>query len=134
MNLLKKERGASLITAIFLITALAALGTLMTRLTIHGSVVTINEYFSSRALGAAESGLDWAIYDIINNGGGGNSGGTVALESGEALWFNTSVQSWTIDTGSANEKSYLLITGQGMAGGTGANPTVQRTLNLQFMP
>lgn len=128
-----KQRGASLITAIFLITALATLAALMTRLNVHGSVVTVNEYFSARALSAAESGIDWAIYDIANNGSTGNSGGTVELEAGEDIWFNTTVQSWTIDTGSGNQRTYYLITSQGMAGGAAANPTVRRTLTLQFM-
>jgi type II secretory pathway component PulK len=133
MITLKRQRGASLITAVFLITALAALGALMTRLTIHGSVVTINELLSSRALHAAESGIDWAVYDIINNTATGDSGGSVPLDGGN-VWFNTSVQTWTIDTGSANQKTYYLINSQGSAGGTIANPTVQRTLTLQFMP
>lgn len=128
-----KQRGASLITAIFLITALAALAALMTRLMVHGSVVTVNEYFSARALSAAESGIDWAIYDITNNASTGDSGGTVRLEGGENIWFNTTIQSWTIDTGSGNQQTYYLVTSQGMAGGTAANPTVRRTLTLQFM-
>ena len=134
MSPIRKQRGASLITAVFLITALAVLATLMTRLTIHGSVVTINEYFSARALSAAESGIDWAVYDIINNASTGNSGGTVELEAGEAIWFNTTVQSWAIDSGGADPKTYYQITSRGVAGGTIGNPTVQRTLTLQFMP
>jgi hypothetical protein len=62
------------------------------------------------------------------------TGGTVALDGGGDTWINTTVQSWTIDTGSANQKTYYTITSRGFAGGTSANPTVQRTLTLQFMP
>lgn len=61
------QRGASIISAIFLITALAVLGALMTKLTIMGSQETINEFYSAQALYAAESGTDWAAYHIINN-------------------------------------------------------------------
>jgi len=134
MSPLRRQRGASLITAVFLITALAVLGAVMTRLTIHGSVVSVNEYFSARALSAAESGIDWAIYDIVNNGSTGISLGNVALEAGEAIWFDTTVQTWVIDNGGADPRTYYLITSQGSAGGAIGTPTVQRTLTLQFMP
>jgi hypothetical protein len=132
---LVRQRGASLIAAVFLITAMAALGALMTNLTVHSSIVTVNEYFSSRALLAAESGFDWAIYDIINNSGGtrGETGGAVAMESGEDIWFNTTVTTWIIDSDNPNQATYYEITSQGMAGGTSANPKVVRTLRLQFM-
>ncbi len=141
MSRLNRERGASLITAIFLITALAALGALMTRLTVHGNRVTFNEYLSARAFNAAESGLDWALYDIVMNttGTAGVSGGVVQLDPSEvdpnkaALWFNTTADTSIIDSGTTTTKTYYQITSHGMAGGTSTNTTVVRTLTLQFM-
>lgn len=64
---IRSQRGASILAAIFLITALAVLGALMTKLTIMSSQETINEFYSAQALYAAESGTDWAAYHIINN-------------------------------------------------------------------
>lgn len=63
----RPQTGASILTAIFLITALAVLGALMTKLTIMSSKETINEFYSAQALYAAESGNDWAAYHILNN-------------------------------------------------------------------
>ena len=65
--LAKSQKGASILAAIFLITALAVLGALMTKLTIMSSQETINEFYSAQALYAAESGTDWAAYHILNN-------------------------------------------------------------------
>ncbi len=132
-----RQQGAALITAVFLITALAALGALMSRLVVHGSIVTVNEYLSSRALLAAESGFDWAIYDILYNSGGGGdgqTGGPVALNGWEPVWFDTTVQVWNIDVGGSDPRTYYEVTSVGTAGGSDANPLVQRTLTLQFMP
>lgn len=134
MKSLTQVRGASLIAAVFLITVLAFLGLLMTRLTIHGTVVTLNELLSSRALLAAESGIEWAVYDIIHNTGGtGIQSTPVALESSSSVWFKVDVKEHIIDKGGANESSYYVITSTGMAGGSSANPVVQRVLSIQFM-
>ena len=58
-----RQRGAALIAAIFVITALAALGGLMTQLLVLGSEETIDEWYSAQALYAAESGVEWSIYN-----------------------------------------------------------------------
>ncbi|QEP42881.1 hypothetical protein D5085_06940 [Ectothiorhodospiraceae bacterium BW-2] len=136
---MKQQQGASLISAIFLITVMAFLGILMTQMTIHGNVVTINELQSARALLAAESGIDWALYDITQNSGDGTTGSAVALDSGNAtIWFKTEVTQYVIDAGNdiCNSAScdFYVIKSTGMAGGTTGNPEVQRMLTIQFMP
>lgn len=61
------QKGASLIAAVFLITGLAVLGALMTKLTQSNSTKTIKEWHAQQALYAAESAVSYAAYDIFNN-------------------------------------------------------------------
>jgi len=56
----KRQRGVSLVAAIFLTTAMALLGALLIRLLIVGSQETLQEWYSSQALYAAETGVNWA--------------------------------------------------------------------------
>lgn len=126
----KSQRGASIITAIFLITALAALAAAMTRMTTHSAIVTTDDYFASQALYAAESGVEWAAHDIISGNTGTLTDSAVSTNS----WFTTSVTSWTIDSGSANQRTYYQITSVGEAGGSSSSPRVQRLVTVYFMP
>jgi Tfp pilus assembly protein PilX len=127
MKELKRQSGVSLVTAIFLITALAVLAAMATRFLILGSEETINELYSGQALAAAESGVDWAVHDILYAGG---SGATVdAPVTTGSSWFTTSVSSLTI-----GPKTQYTITSTGEAGGSAANPRVQRQIVVVFMP
>jgi Tfp pilus assembly protein PilX len=127
MKQIKRQSGVSLITAIFLITALAVLAAMATRFLILGSEETINEWYSGQALAAAESGVDWAAHDILYAGG---SGSTVdAPVTAGSSWFTTSVTSVTI-----GPKTQYTITSTGQAGGSAANPRVQRQIVVIFMP
>jgi len=123
-----RQRGAALIAAIFVITALAALGGLMTQMLVLGSKETIDEWYSSQALYAAESGVDWAIWDLTVNGGTG------AITNGAVLsgqvWMTTTVNTLTIN-GASNVHT---ITSTGTAGGTSASPRTQRQIIVQYMP
>ena len=125
-----RQGGASIITAIFLITALAALAVAMTRMTVHNAIITAEDYLSQQALSAAESGVEWAAYDLIS----GNAGTTVDTAVGGNSWFTVAVNQWVIDSGSANQRTYFEITSTGEAGGTAANPLVQRQVTVYFMP
>jgi len=118
-----RQRGAALIAAVFVVTALAALGGLMTQLLVLGSEETIDEWYSSQALYAAESGVEWSIY----NGGASASGQTVV--SGSA-WFDVSVATTNFGGG----KILHTITSVGKGGGTAASPRTQRQIVIQYMP
>jgi Tfp pilus assembly protein PilX len=127
MNEIKRQSGVSLVTAIFLITALAVLAAMASRYVIMGSEETINEWYSGQALAAAESGVDWAVHDILYAAG---SGSTVdASVTAGTSWFTTSVTSLTI-----GPKTQYTITSTGEAGGSAANPRVQRQIVVIFMP
>lgn len=62
-----RQQGASLITAVFLITALAVLGALTTKLSQFSQTKTIKEWHAAQSLYAAESAVSAAAYDIISN-------------------------------------------------------------------
>jgi Tfp pilus assembly protein PilX len=129
----KNQHGASLITAIFLITALAILGSIATRLITHASIETANEYMSAQALSAAESGIEFAAYQIAT----GNyttacqysvSDQTAAVNA----WFDVTVDGCTVDLGGG--RRLYIITSTGKAGGSSANPIVQRQIISQYIP
>ncbi len=123
-----RQRGAALVAAIFVITALAALGALMTQMLVSGSEETIDEWYSSQALYAAESGVDWAIWDVTVNGGAGVSTNNTML-SGQA-WVTTTVSTLTIN----GINNVYTITSTGTAGGTSGNPRTQRQIVVHYMP
>lgn len=120
------QRGASLFAVIFVITALATLGALMTQLLVTESEETINEWYSAQALYAAESGVDWAVWDLTINGGSGATTDTSVVVN--QSWMTTSVASVTIGT-----RTLYTITSTGEAGGAAANPRAQRQIVVQFM-
>ncbi len=123
-----RQRGAALIAAIFVITALAALGALMTQMLVLGSEETIDEWYSSQALYAAESGIDWAIWDLTVNGGTGVSTNNT-VQNGQ-VWVTTTVNTLTIN----GINNVYTITSTGTAGGTPGNPRTQRQIVVQYMP
>jgi len=123
-----RQHGAALIATIFIITALAALGGLLTQMLMLGSEETIDEWYSSQALYAAESGVDWAIWDLTVNGGTGTSTNSTVL-SGQ-VWMTTTVNTLTIN----GINNVYTITSTGTAGGTSGNPRTQRQIVVQYMP
>lgn len=126
MNPAARQRGASLVMAIFLITALAALGGLLTQLLVLGSEETINEWYSAQALYAAESGVAWAARDIRAGGSGSISNGMVLTDR---AWMNTTVSAVSI-----GGRTLYHITSTGSAGGLVSAPRAQRRIVVQFMP
>ena len=125
MKRIDRQSGVSLITAVFLITGLAVLAALMTRLTVLQSAETISEWYSAQALYAAESGLDWAAQDILS----GNTGVTVNTPVTTNSWVST-----TINSVASGSRTLYTITSNGKAGGTATSPRVQRQLVVKFMP
>lgn len=127
MKLRRQQTGVSIIAAIFLITGLALLGALMTRMTSIGNTAVINEWYSAQALYSAESGTDWAAYDIIH---GGNGEITNAIMIADRAWFTTAIPPpLTI-----GDKRLYTITSTGTAGVDVAAPSVQRQIEVQFLP
>lgn len=126
----QRQKGASLITAVFLITALALLAALMTRLMVLGSTETINEWYSAQSLYAAESGVDWAAFQIATNT---YTNGCPYYSGSRTVTANTSF-SVTV-TGceiAIGGRQLYQITSTGTT--VAAFGQVQRRLVVQFMP
>jgi Tfp pilus assembly protein PilX len=131
------QRGAALISAVFLITALAVLGALMTKLTIISSKESIDEWYSTQALYAAESGADWAAYHIVNNDTCESVGYPyaatipVATDATVEVAITCTQPGKALPSGGNNVTINLYhITTTGKAGGGRA----QRELTLPFIP
>ncbi len=122
-----RQCGAALIATIFVITALAGLGALMTQRLVLGSTETINEWYSGQALAAAESGIQWAIWDLANGSNGGIINNGVVVNN--QAWMSTRVSTNTV-----NGNNFYIITSIGMAGGIANNPRTQRQIIVKYMP
>ncbi len=125
------QRGASVLVALFLITGLAILGAILVRLMVHGSTTGIDDWYSEQAFQAAESGVDWAAYQI----GSGTVGacdatpytGTAALGDGSA--FRVSVVC-TPDLGNGRRLYTITSTGTHSA----ALGDITRQIIVEYMP
>jgi len=119
---LRRQKGASLIAAIFVMTALLAIGTAMTQLMVLGSEESINEWYSAQALYAAESGAEWSIYN------GGVAGANQVVVSGRS-WFSVTLTA----TNFAGGNTLFTITSTGLAGESLANIRTRRRILIQYM-
>lgn len=103
-----RQRGVSLVPALFLLVVLAALGAAAVRLSAieHQSVVLAMQ--STRAYAAAQTGIDWSAYQAINNGSCANS--TLSLTEGGLVGFTveTSCASTSHPEGSTTTNVYVL--------------------------
>jgi MSHA biogenesis protein MshP len=86
----RRERGFSLVSAIFLLVVLAALGVFAVRLNVMQQQTVTEALRGSQALSAARSGVAWGAYRALNGGMCGN--GTLTLTEGAAAGFSVSVQ------------------------------------------
>jgi len=122
------QRGAALIAAIFVITALAALGGLMTQMLVLGTEETIDDWYSAQALYAAESGVEWAVWDLTVNGGTGVATNSTVVNN--RAWMTTTVNAVLIN----GTNNLYTITSTGTAGGSSGSPRTQRQIVVQYMP
>lgn len=125
-----RQKGASLITAVFLITALAILAALMTKLIQFGSHKTVKEWHGAQALYAAESTISAATYDIVSNDNCAARPNTnVAVDSNSSGVYSISCN----QPGQSGRTVNLYeITATGTAGS--GNYQAQRRIIVQFIP
>jgi MSHA biogenesis protein MshP len=71
MNTRHRSSGAALMTAIFLVAVLAALGIAMSRLSTVENDTRTKAVLTSRVYYGAKAGLEWAIQQVISNAVGG---------------------------------------------------------------
>lgn len=84
VNGLKRERGFSLVTAIFLLVVLAALGVAMVTISSVQHQSTSLDVQGVRAYQAARAGMEWGLYQRLRNNSC-NGSSTVAMPAGTSL-------------------------------------------------
>lgn len=103
-----RQRGFSLVPALFLLVVLAALGAVAVRLTAveHQTVVLAMQ--STRAYAAAQTGIEWSAYQAITNGSCASS--TLSLTEGGLTGFtvDTSCAATSHAEGAATTNVYVL--------------------------
>lgn len=103
-----KQRGFSLIPALFLLVVLAVLGSVAVRISgvEHQTVVLAMQ--SSRAYAAAQTGVEWSAYQALVNGSCGSN--SLPLNEGGLIGFtvDTSCSVTSHAEGSATTNVYVL--------------------------
>lgn len=70
MNNVPRSKGFSLISAIFLLVVIAALGTFAVTLSTTQHTSSAQDVMGSRAYQAARSGIEWGAYQLLRTAGG----------------------------------------------------------------
>jgi type II secretory pathway component PulK len=117
----RKQRGVSLIAAIFLLTGMSVLGALLSRLLVSGIGETMQEWHASQALYAAESGVSWRLYN-----GTADANNQVVIP-GHA-WFSVTSQPTTV-----GGQTMLRIVSTGTAGTSAGNILASRQIAVTVM-
>jgi hypothetical protein len=119
--LYRKQSGVSLIAAIFLLTGMAILGALLTRLLVTGVGEGMQEWYSSQALYAAESGISWRLYT------GADPALPQTVIPGQA-WFTVASVPTVV-----GGQTMLVITSTGSAGPSAGNILASRQIVVRVM-
>lgn len=108
MTVPDKQRGFSLVPALFLLVVLAALGAVAVRLSAVEHQTFVLALQSSRAYAAAQAGIEWSSYQALINGSCGNS--SVALTEGGLSGFtvDTTCSSTMHSEGTTTTSVYVL--------------------------
>lgn len=114
----RNEKGLSVITAIFIITVIAIIGTILAVQTITQSEETGNEYLSTQALYYAESGAYCAMMDIYAN----NSLTTSSYDFGNGTANITATQNGNL----------WIIESEGVCGDTSTEKYARRKLRVIY--
>ncbi len=124
---LSRQHGVSIITAIFLLVGLSVLGAAMTRMMVTQSFETTDAWLSSQALYAAESGVQYAAYQLNRSSPALCSLTEVDNSVGADSWFSISTRPVPLGTVDVCE-----ITATGKAGNSAATPAVQRQIVVTY--
>lgn len=90
-NLLKIQRGFSLVSAIFLLVVIAALGTFAVTLSTSQQQSAALDVMGARAYQAARAGIEWGAYQVLRNGGACAPVTVLPALPGTLSGFNVSV-------------------------------------------
>lgn len=139
----KVQRGFSLVSAIFLLVVLAALGAAMVTFSTVQTQSLAMDIMGSRAYQAANAGVEWAAYNIAANSSVGGATnfvpGTSTALGGNLAPFNVSVTYTAVaqsDAAATGEPVGMLwshdITASAVYGTAGTPDYVERVVNAKM--
>jgi MSHA biogenesis protein MshP len=119
----KSQGGFAIVSAIFLLVALAVLGAVMVTFSNTQHLTSAQDVQGSRAYWAAKGGIQWAAASII--GTGTCTSGTLAFTDGFTVVVDCS-KSNTYSEGTSNNTIYWVTSTASAGGGVGSPGYVER--------
>lgn len=123
------QKGFSLVTAIFLLVVVATLGTYMVSIGTTQRQTSTLSVLGSRAVYAADSGMEWAIQNVLSNDACFSSPTTFSLSGGAASGYSISA-SCTVTSHSEGADTYNVfrLTSTASRGSLGSPDFIQRSV------
>lgn len=122
------QRGFSIVSAIFLVVVLAALGAFMLTFSNVQQMTAAQDLQGAKAYQAARAGIDWGAYKILQSGGACAASTTVPL-GGNLVGFALVVNcANTPNTEGGNTVNIYQITATASAGTVGSSTYIERQL------
>lgn len=124
------QGGMALVSAIFLLVVLAALGVFAVRINGVQQQTVTAALRASQAMSAARSGVSWATYRALNAGWCGNA--TLSLTEAATAGFDVDIEcSETVHTEGASTVTVFIIDVLSQAGTYGGPDYVSRRLEVK---
>jgi MSHA biogenesis protein MshP len=122
------QRGFSIVSAIFLLVVLSALGAFMLTFSNVQQMTAAQDLQGTKAYQAARAGIDWGAYQILQNSGSCVASSTVAL-GGNLSDFTLIVNcSKTTTTEASNTLNLYQLTATAKTGTVGSTTYIERQL------
>jgi MSHA biogenesis protein MshP len=121
-----RQRGFSIVSAIFLLVVLSALGAFMLTFSNVQQMTSAQDVQGSRAYQAARAGIEWGAYQILQNSGSCAASTTVPL-GGNLSGFTLIVDcSKTTTTEAGNTVNIFQLTATATTGTVGSTTYIER--------
>ena len=128
MRLNPCQQGFSIVSAIFLLVVLSALGAFMLTFSNVQQMTSTQDLQGTKAYQAARAGIDWGAYQVLQNGGSCSPGTTLPL-GGNLSTFSLSITCVkTAYTEANNTVNLYQITATAKQGTLGSTTYVERQL------
>lgn len=127
---IKRQQGVSIVAAIFLIVALALLATAATQLLTTGQQSISQEITSVKSYFAAQTGLQWGMYQSVY---ATTPSGSHIITLSNAGLSNTTVNV-TLTSNAITGKTYYIVNAKGQYATTTSPEYALRELQLRFKP
>ena len=126
------QRGFSLVSAIFLLVVIAALGTFAVTLSTTQQQSAALDVLGSRAYQASRAGIEWGAYQVLQNGGCPASPTVLAALPNTLANFNVRVDclSTAVTEASATITMYQLTSTATQGTTVGAPDYIQRQMSV----